>query len=149
MPSTIERVLLLKGVDLFHKFDSEELLPLAVAMEEVRFEAGKRFITQGEVGTCLYILATGEASIVMQGVGEVARRGPCDTIGEMAVISNNPRTADCIALTPLSALRLDSDVFWELLADKPILSQGVILVLAQRLTEAVTNLQRLSEGSVA
>lgn len=149
MLSTVERILLLKAVDFFQRFASEELLPVARVMEEVTFESGERFIAQGDVGNCLYILAAGEASVVIRGVGEVARRGPRGVIGEMAVISHQPRAADCVALSPITALRLDYDAFWELLTEKPRLAEGVIQVLARRLDEAVANLQRLSQGEAS
>ena len=74
--STIERVLFLKGVELFGQIAGEDLVPVAAAAHEVSFHAGKRFIQQGDLGDCLYVLVAGEASIVIRGVGEVATRQP-------------------------------------------------------------------------
>ena len=143
--STIERVLFLKGVELFGQIAGEDLVPVAAAAHEVSFHAGKRFIQQGDLGDCLYVLVAGEASIVIRGVGEVATRQPKSIIGEMAIISRQPRSADCIAITDITALKIDYDDFWELMAAKPPLALGVIKVLAQRLDEAVANLTRLGQ----
>jgi CRP-like cAMP-binding protein len=74
----------------------------------------------------------------------VATRTAKSTIGEMGILSRQPRSADCVALTDLTALKIDRDDFWELLAEKPPLALGVIKALSQRLDEAVANLQRLS-----
>jgi CRP-like cAMP-binding protein len=142
--STIERVLFLRGVELFAQVPSEELVPVARVAQEVTFDAGERFITQGEVGDCLYVIVDGEASIVIEGVGQVAYRKPKSIIGEMAIISRNPRSAHCVAATDITALRIDYEDFWELLDEQPKLARGVIKVLAQRLDEAVENLRRLS-----
>ncbi len=81
---------------------------------------------------------------MIQGVGVVAQREPKSVIGEMAILSRQPRTADCIAKTDVTALKIGYHDFWELLAEKPPLALGVIKVLAQRLDEAVANLKKLT-----
>ena len=136
-------VLLLKSADLFERTSSEHLVPLAQVAEEVYFVPGEHLIRQGEAGDCLYLLVEGSVSIVLQGLGEVARRDTRNVIGEMSVLTRKPRSADCLALTEVIALRIGYDVFWELLAKEPPLALGVIRVLAGRLDEAVGNLQRL------
>ncbi len=65
-------------------------------------------------------------------------------MGEMAILSERPRSADCVAITDITALRIDRDTFWELLAERPPLALGVIKVLVRRLDEAT---QRLSSPS--
>ena len=147
--STIERVLFLKGAELFNQIASEDLVPVAMVAQEAHFNAGEMLVRQGDPGDCLYVIVDGEASIVIRGVGEVARRQAKGSVGEMGLISRSPRTADCLALTDITALKIEQDDFWELLAEKPPLALGVIKALSQRLDEAVTNLQKLGgrEGS--
>ncbi|HZY44964.1 MAG TPA: Crp/Fnr family transcriptional regulator [Anaerolineae bacterium] len=146
--STIERILFLRSAELFGQIASEDLVPVAQVAQEVHFNAGENFIKQGDVGECLYLIVDGEASISLPGVGEVARRSAKEAIGEMAIISRQPRSADCQALTDLTMLKIDYDEFWELLAEKPPLALGVIRTLAARLTEAVANLDRLSQKKI-
>jgi len=142
--STIERVLFLTAAELFSQIASEDLVPVALVAQEVHFNAGETLIRQGDPGDCLYVIVDGEASINIRGVGAVATRTAKSTIGEMGILSRQPRSADCVALTDLTALKIDRDDFWELLAEKPPLALGVIKALSQRLDEAVANLQRLS-----
>jgi HEAT repeat protein len=52
--TTIERILLLRGVDLFQKLPGEDIALIAQVCDDVAFPAGERFITQGEVGTCIF-----------------------------------------------------------------------------------------------
>ena len=144
--STIERILFLKSAELFNQIASEDLAPVALVAQEVHFNAGEALIRQGDPGDCLYVIVDGEASIVIRGVGQVATRHPRSSIGEMGIISRQPRSADCVALTDLTALKIDHDDFWELLAEKPPLALGVIRALSHRLDEAVANLQRLSQN---
>lgn len=141
--STLERVLFLKTAELFNQIASEDLVPVAHVAQEVHFEAGELFIQQDDPGDCLYIIVDGEAAVVIPGVGQVATRRPRSSIGEMGILSRQPRSADCVALTDLTALRIDHDDFWELLAEKPPLALGVIRALSQRLDEAVSNLKKL------
>ncbi len=142
--STIERILFLKGAELFNQIVSEDLVPVALVAQEAHFTAGETLIRQGDPGDCLYIIVDGEASIHIRGVGAVATRAAKSSLGEMGLISRHPRSADCVALTDVTALRIDHDDFWELLAEKPPLALGVIKALSQRLDEAVANLQKSS-----
>jgi hypothetical protein len=139
----IERVLFLKSADIFSQLSGEDLVPVAQCAQEVHFRAGETFIHQDEPGDCLYLVVDGEASIVVRGLGQIGTRGPKGAIGEMAIIWRRPRSADCIALTDIAALRIDFEDFWELMDERPALAQGVIKVLALRLDTAMENLQRV------
>ncbi len=141
--STIERVLLLKSADLFGRLSSEDLAPVAQRAQEVHFQAGETFVRQDDPGDCMYVIVDGQASIVQRGVGQIGTRGPKSTIGEMAIIRYLPRSADCVALTDITALQIEHDDFWELMIERPVVAQGVIKVLAQRLDEATVNLQKV------
>ena len=140
--STLEKVLFLRGVELFGEMDAEELVPLARLAQDVAFPAGEHFIVQGEVGDSLYIIVEGEVSIVLDGVGELMRRGPKSVIGEMAIISHSPRTAHCFAHTDITALKVTYDDFWELMDEQPKLARATIQVLTRRFEDALENLRR-------
>jgi CRP-like cAMP-binding protein len=141
--SIIERVLLLKEAEMFKAISSEDLVPVARVAREITITAGDTWIHEGDVGDCLYVILSGEAGIMVRGLGQIATRGPRSVIGEMAVISGQPRSADCVAITDITAIRVDDDDFWELLRERPSLARGVITMLAHRLDEAVKNLSTL------
>lgn len=140
--ATIERVLFLRGVELFSQITSEDLVYVAQVCHEVHFEPGERFIIQDDIGDCLYIIVEGEAKVVLRDQGEMFYRVSKDILGEMAIISRKLRSAHCDAVTNITALRIDHDDFWELMADNPALALGVIKVLARRLEETVRDLSR-------
>ncbi|MGI8828069.1 MAG: cyclic nucleotide-binding domain-containing protein [Chloroflexota bacterium] len=142
MLSTIERVLFLRSADIFSAVTGEDLAPLAMVAQEVRFEAGETFIRHGEAGDCLYVVVDGEVGVVVDGVGQVAVRGPGSVQGEMAILADRPRSVDCVAIDGVLALRVDRDDFLELLAERPTLALGVIKVLTQRLYQATEELSR-------
>ncbi len=141
--SMIERVLLLKSAEIFSRLSGEDLLPVAELVQQVHFQAGETFIHQDEPGACLYVIVDGEASVVARGMGQIGTRGPKSAIGEMAIIWRRPRSADCVALTDITALKVEYEDFWELMEERPALAQGVITLLARRLDETMDNLQRL------
>jgi CRP-like cAMP-binding protein len=148
MLSTIERVLFLKSADIFSVVAGEDLAPVAMVAQEVRFAAGETFIQQGEPGDCLYVIVDGEAGVMVGGKGQIAVRGPGSVLGEMAILADQPRSADCAAITDLLTLRVDRDDFLELLAERPPLALGVIKVLTGRLTEATQELSRTSQSDM-
>jgi hypothetical protein len=141
--STIERVLFLRGIDLFSELPGEEVAVIAQVCEEEYIPAGERFITQGDPGDRLYVIVDGEVIVEIEGVGEVARRHSRHIIGEMAIISDNPRSAHCTAVTDVTALSIQHDDFWDLMGERPKLSLGVIKVLSSLLDETVSQIYRL------
>jgi putative ABC transport system ATP-binding protein len=142
--STIERVFLLQGAALFREVPIQELVGIAQLCQEVTFKNGERFITAGEPGECLYILATGEASIEMEGPGQIAVSKQGDVIGEMAIISNNPRSASCIAQTDITALQITYEDFWSLMEENPAVTSSVLKVIVKRLEDTLLQLRQAS-----
>jgi len=139
--STIERVLFLKRAGIFNQISGRDLVAVAEVAKEVHFPTDTTFIQQGDIGTCLYLIVAGEASVRVQGVGEVAVSKTNDLIGEMAIISRQPRSADCVAISNLTLLQIDYDDFWRLLAGKPNIAIGIIRVLSGRLSSTMHSIQ--------
>lgn len=149
MLTTIERVIFLRGVDLFKAVPDYELARVAEVVRLVELQAGEQFITQGEKDQSLYIIIDGQADVVRAGAGTVATRGAKDVIGEMALLSNRPRTADVIATTDTTALKIEQGDFQTIMDESPELSQGIIQVLVARLEEVLHRemmLQQAIEG---
>ena len=65
--------------------------------------------------------------------GRSSSWGPATTVGELAALVPQPRTASVTALEPTLALRLDEAVLGDLLLEWPELSHGVIAALVGRL----------------
>lgn len=147
--STIERVLFLKRAGIFNQISGRDLVAVAEVAQEVHFSAEATFIQQGNIGTCLYLIVSGEVSVRVSGVGEVAVSKTNDLIGEMAIISRQPRSADCVALTDVTLLQIDYDDFWRLLAGKPNIALGIIRVLSGRLTSTMQSIQERRKDLVA
>ena len=129
--STIEKVLFLKSAPLFEDISGEEIVGMVPIVEEVRFDPDQTFIKQGSEGDCLYIIVSGQVAIKIDGEQKAVLKAR-DIIGEMAVLSSQPRTADCTALTDIIALKIDKADFWKLMSELPEIAIGVMKVLVSR-----------------
>ena len=100
----------LKRVPLFADLNQRQLKRVARDFRDRRFKAGTSVVKQGEMsGIGFFIITEGEASVVADGT-EVARLGPGDHFGEVALISEGTRSATVTAETPLRCLEI---TFWD------------------------------------
>ncbi len=136
MMTTVEKVLLLKGVDLFAAVPTEELSAIALIAEELRVDAGDIVLREGDHGDALFFVVAGTAKVHKAGrlVAELGERG---VFGELALLDPGPRSASVDALTDLTLLRIGRDDFVEILAARPQVPLGVIKMLARRVREAI------------
>jgi CRP/FNR family cyclic AMP-dependent transcriptional regulator len=130
---TIERVALLRRVDLFAETPDRVLAGVARVLEEVEVPAGDLLIEAGAVEDWLFIVAEGELEVVR---GEHRAMVPAgDVVGELAVLDPQPRTADVFARTPALVFRLRKAAFDEVMATRPEIARGVVRELVRRLRE--------------
>jgi CRP-like cAMP-binding protein len=139
---TIERVALLRRVDLFADTPDRVLAGLARVLEEVEVPAGATLIEAGAVEDWLFIVADGELEVVR---GEHRATVPAgDVVGELAVLDPRPRTADVYARTPALVFRLRKAAFDEAMATRPEIAAGVVRELVRRLRERLEDESRAS-----
>jgi CRP-like cAMP-binding protein len=137
--SLMERVLFFKRVPLFTNLSPADIKQVAAIAQEQSFSDGTALARQGEDGDIMFIVVSGEVRVMdTQGQKEIelARRLPGEYVGEMALISREPRIASLIAVGNVRALCIDQKSFEALLRDRPDVSLVVIQVLCKRLKEA-------------
>lgn len=137
--SIIEKVFLLQGAELFREVPVQELVAIAQLCQEISFKKDEVFIREGDDGDCLYIISSGEASVYLEGDKDkqVSVRRQGDAIGEMAIVTNNPRTASCVALADITALRITFSDFSGLMEENSAVTLGVLKVVTANL-ESIT-----------
>jgi len=126
---------LLRGVNLFSGLDERELENLADEFNERRFQAGDKIALEGEGGLMFFIVESGEATVDVQG-SEVARLGPGDAFGEIALIDRRPRTATVTAVTDLRTFGLPVFVFRPYIEARPQVAWKLLEAMADRLAAA-------------
>jgi NADH dehydrogenase len=82
------------------------------------FEAGEVIFDQGDFGEKIYFVAKGTVEVVKEGE-VIAELGRGEVFGEIALISNHPRTAAIRARTPVDLVSVNRDAFKQLLAHVP------------------------------
>lgn len=132
--TTIERVLALQRVALFADVPGRVLAAVAQRATEVEVDVGTTVIEDGAVEEHLYTVVRGRLR-VHRGTDEVAVVGPGSTVGELAALVPEARSASVTALEPSTLLRIDKPVLDELLADRPELASGVIAALVAMIRE--------------
>jgi putative ABC transport system ATP-binding protein len=90
----------LKSIEPFSALDQAELSHIAEMATLRHYEPGDVVIREGEQGDELFLISEGEVEVMRRDL-EVARLGPAEFFGEVAVISGQPRNATVIATQPL------------------------------------------------
>lgn len=131
---TIERVALLKSIDIFAGTPDHILASVARIIEEVDLLPGETFIHEGEPGDCLYIVIEGDVR-VHSDQNTILILGPGKTVGELALLDPEPRAASVSAVDDAFLFRIDKEPFDEVMADRPEIALGIIRALTRRVRE--------------
>ncbi len=130
----IERVVALQRVGLFADVPGRTLAAVAQRATEVEVPAGTNVIDEGAVEEHLFAVVRGRLR-VHHGERSITELGAGSTVGELAALVPEPRSASVTALEPTTMLRIDRPVLEELLADRPALASAVIAALVAMVRE--------------
>jgi len=131
---TIERVAILNQVEIFAGTPDYTLAAIAQILEEVELEPGQTFIEKDALEDCMYIVVEGKVRVHNNGQ-TIITLGPGNTVGELAVLDPEPRSASVTAEDKVLLFRLAKEAFDEAMADRPEIAQGVIRALTRRVRE--------------
>jgi CRP-like cAMP-binding protein len=128
---------LLAACPLFGDLDADGLAAVRDAAVEVDFPAGRTIARQGEIGTGLFIVASGAVRVVRDG-RELTRLGPGEFFGELAILADDvPRTARVRAISPIRCLVIGRPDFRRVLEEEPRIAVAMLPVLARRLADTL------------
>jgi CRP-like cAMP-binding protein len=127
-----EKVKLISRVPLFAACSQPELARVATITVQVDVPEGEVLIREGEPGEAFFVLVKGTAEVRM-GKRRVAALGAGDFAGEIALLTNAPRTATIRTTSPVSALRATRKGFSALLETSPRIQRKILKALADRL----------------
>lgn len=130
--SLIEKVIILKTVSIFADTPDNILSEVARLTKQIHLNKGEMLFKKGDVGTSMYIVVDGRVRI-HDGDQIIAELGERALIGEMAVLSSEPRTASVTATSNTTLLSLTQTSLLELMWDQHKIVRGIIEVLIQRL----------------
>ncbi len=139
--STIDRMLFLRGVELFASLEPEDLQSIAeVATEEV-FATGERIYDAGESSDEMLVIVRGLVRLTKQVDGRrqvVGEYGEHQHVGELAVLRGAPRSADVEAASDdVRVLVIGGTQLRHLVADRPQVAHAMLTSLAERLATLI------------
>jgi CRP/FNR family transcriptional regulator, cyclic AMP receptor protein len=129
------KVQALKGVPLFAGLSRKELVQLERICEDLQVEPGKVLCEEGQIGHEFFVLVDGKVQVTRKGK-RVATLGGGDFVGEIALITEIPRTATVTAESPVRFFVLTGREFHAVLDQNPNVERKVLRALARRLAEA-------------
>ena len=128
----IEKVMILKGSQLFRNFPGPDLAGIASLADVIHLQSDDVVFEQGDEGDAFYMVVRGGIRIT-RGAIELAVLGPREGFGEMAILDRETRSATATAAEATTMLRIDQNSFDRLIEQNPAVARGIYRVLTQRL----------------
>ena len=135
MDTTVDEIAArLARVPLFAGLDAGDRRRIAERVTEARFAAGQSIVRQGEIGSGLFVLLDGSASVIHDG-RHVARLGGGEFIGELSALDRMPRVAGVVADEPVRCLALAAWDLEALVREDGDIALAIMRGLARRIRE--------------
>jgi CRP-like cAMP-binding protein len=128
------KIELLKRVPLFERCSRRELGQIAMLADELDLPDARDLTREGAGGFEFIILVEGEADVV-RGVRVVNELGPGDFVGEIALVSGEPRTATVKTRGPARVLVITASGFRTLMHDVPSIKDKVLAAVTARIPD--------------
>jgi len=126
------KVAMLAAIPLFANCGGRELEQIAQLIDEVDVPAGKVLMRQGDHGDEMFIIGSGSVDIVRND-RLIKQRGAGHTIGEIALLSEGPRTATVTVTEPAHLFVLGHRQFNSLMDGHPGIRLQILSGLADRI----------------
>ena len=107
--------------------------------------AGSAVFKEGEVGSELYIIETGQVELVPRSGATLATLGAGDFFGEMALLDKQPHTTTALAKTNTRVLRIDTALLADVVGQNSAIGVSLLRQLAAR---ALLTEQHLRETGI-
>jgi CRP-like cAMP-binding protein len=127
----------LAATPLFAGMPSDALQALVENLQLVALERGEPLFRQGDPSDALYVIVEGEVAVEAKGPprAEVSRLGPGAFIGEVALMTDQPRSATVIGVAASELLRIDRHMLSRVLANHGDVLRAVLRFVRDRLVD--------------
>jgi small-conductance mechanosensitive channel/CRP-like cAMP-binding protein len=126
----------LKRVAIFETLTDEQRAQLARAARPQLFGEGEVIVRQGDAGSSMFVLVSGDAAVRLQPSNEeVARVPPGGFFGEMSLLTGAPRTASVVAIRDTEVLEITANAFREFVMADPGAVDKIALAVSSRQAE--------------
>jgi voltage-gated potassium channel len=121
----------LRSIPLFANLGDRALGRIAELATEFEEPAGWVLVEVGQPGSGMFVLEEGTV-VVEPPDGRTWDLGPGDFFGELAILTDHPRSARVRAKTPVRCLAISRTDFAKLLEEEPEIAVAMLPKLAER-----------------
>ncbi len=143
---------LLRSIPLFEGLEEDDLVALAAALQPRTFRAGTTIFAQGDIGSAMYIVQSGDVNIHLPGeksqrisLKDIARG---EYFGELSLFDDLPRSASALATSNAVLLELQRETLETYLDRRPRAAMAILRTMGERLRETNTMLSARAAKNV-
>ena len=131
--------------NIFNLLDPQVRATILSATERLRVRAGEHLFEAGDIGDAIFVVISGSLGVYFPGPSGYPQLSavikPGETVGEMAVISGEPRSATVTAIRDCELVKLTRVEFDRLVKSKPVIMNELNRLLVHRLQQVATQSQ--------
>jgi CRP/FNR family cyclic AMP-dependent transcriptional regulator len=124
----------LQQIPMFRDLDPAKLKLLAFAAERMGVEKGEIVYRAGDPSDAVYVLLSGEVDVLHSQIW-LARLSCGAVFGEIGVLCARPRANTLVAVSEISLLRIERNLFFEFLQEMPQMAIALSRGLGRRLDD--------------
>ena len=132
MLTTVEKVIFLQDVDIFESTSTEDLALIAAITDEVQFKSSSIIYREGDLPDSMYMVIQGKVLLQRNGK-DVMTMEEKGVFGTWALFDDEPRVVTASTREDTLLLKIDTEVFYDLLADNVQITQGILTTITSRL----------------
>ncbi|APG83268.1 Crp/Fnr family transcriptional regulator [Sinorhizobium americanum] len=137
-----------RSFPIFEEFDKETLCELADIASYRKWPAGTVIFQRGDEGNYMIVVVSGRIKLSLftpQGRELMLRQHEAGALfGEMAVLDDQPRSADATAVTAAEGYVIGKKAFLNLITQKPRIAEAVIRFLCAQLRDTTDRLETIA-----
>lgn len=141
----------IRKTDFFKELSEDASVAVAEKASLRKFSEGDALMRKGDPADSFFVILEGHLKIVTTGAkGEeiiINKVGPGESIGELALVDDRPRSAGVIALDDVEALELTKEAFFDLLNHRLDVSLGIMRGFSNRLRFSTTYIEKVIDWS--
>ena len=139
MFNMLEKITILKKVDLFSNIPSKILYHVSQITQEIEFLEGETIFNEGDFGDHMLVIAKGEVRI-HRGDKTIVEMSNGDCFGDMAILDGEPRSADATAIQDCILFKINQGDFSQVLSTQNEVMTGIVKILTMRLRKTTQKL---------
>ena len=139
---------LLRNIPMFAKLNASKLKLLAFTSELVVYEPGDIVFYAGDPADCAYVIVEGAVDVVTEtdkGTLVALTLHENQLIGELALLSNAPRSATLKASGKVRLMKISAEMFLKLLCENSDLALDVMRQLSEKLAKSHHQVEALQQ----